>query len=249
MGHGCGVSSVFTPKRPNWTPRPLHEGLQLSAEPASSAERLVCPQCGASRALYCCSCRLPLAENTPRVQLPFNLWVVTHGQQNESSATGVHLAVLAAAQTRLHSAEELPPLCPETTLLLFPDDSAVDASDVEPTSVTDVVVIDSKWGQAGGVLAHPSLQGVRRVRIGQYRTSYWRFHTRGVPSDGLCTVEAVYFLCRELHSRAHAGACHCFDDLLWLFCAMHRRVMAEAADRGRKRALAPCEDQATEAQG
>lgn len=50
------------------------------------------------------------------------------------------------------------------------------------------------------------MEGVRHVRIRSYRTSFWRFHTKGVPSDGLCTVEAVYFLCKEARGRASAAA-------------------------------------------
>ena len=70
------------------------------------------------------------------------------------------------------------------------------------------------------------------MRIGTYRTAYWRYHTKGVPEDGLCTVEAVYFLCRELHARAHVkGDCHCYDDLLYYFAFMHRRVHAASAAR------------------
>jgi DTW domain-containing protein YfiP len=158
--------------------------------------------------------------------------VVTHGQQNESSATGIHLAVLADRVT-LCSVDELPVLG-SSAVVMFPDDSATPAEEVDiEGGVTSVICIDSKWGQANGILAHPSLAGVRRVRLRSYRTSYWRFHTRGVPDDGLCTVEAVFFLCRELHRRSHAGACHCFDDLLWLFAVQHERIF-----RGREAVLA-----------
>ena len=69
------------------------------------------------------------------------------------------------------------------------------------------------------------------VSLSSFGCSY---HTAGVPPDGLCTVEAVYFLCREvrslssavptqlltlacrkLHTNAEHSDCHCFDDLLW----------------------------------
>jgi DTW domain-containing protein YfiP len=224
---------AFTHKRPDWTPRALHEGLQLSpSTPESADERALCPRCGASRCLYCHTCVLPLSPLLPRVELPFNVWVLTHCQQNESTATGVHLAVLAP-RVRLLAVEDLPELCRDTAVVLYPEDSATPADEVDVASIRDVVVIDSKWGQARGVLLSPALAGVRRVRLGSYRTSYWRYHTRGVPEDGLCTVEAVFFLCRSLHAKAHAGgqACHCFDDLLYIFSVLHARVLREADRR------------------
>ena len=225
----------FTHKRPHWTPRALHEGLHLSpSTPEAADERVLCPRCGASRCLYCHTCVLPLSPLLPTVELPFTVWVLTHCQQNESTATGVHLAVLAP-RVRLVAVEELPELCKETAVVLFPEDSATPAEEVDDVSgIRDVIVIDSKWGQARGVLLSPALAGVRRVRLGNHRTSYWRYHTRGVPDDGLCTVEAVFFLCRGLHSGAHADGeeCHCFDDLLYIFALQHARVGREARRRG-----------------
>lgn len=82
-------------------------------------------------------------------------------------------------------------------------------------------------------MADARLRAARHVRIRSYRTAYWRFHTRGVPSDGLCTIEAVYFLCRE--ARAGGGC--------------RRRALGAAlrllfGDRGRgtpsRRACPPC---------
>jgi hypothetical protein len=99
---------------------------------------------------------------------------VTHAQQNLTSATGVHLALLAPSQVRLLGVEELPALDARTAVVLFPDDEALPAEEVDVSSVTDVIVIDSKWGQARGVVASDKLRGLRHVRIGAYVTSYWR---------------------------------------------------------------------------
>ena len=156
---------------------------------------------------------------------------LTHAQQTASTATGVHLGILAP-NCKLCEVTALPQLDPFTTVVLYPDEDASPANTVDPSRITDVVVIDSKWGQSRGVLENPALHGLPHVRIGTYRTAYWRYHTKGVPEDGLCTVEAVYFLCRELHARAHVkGDCHCYDDLLYYFAFMHRRVHAASAAR------------------
>ena len=158
---------------------------------------------------------------------------LTHAQQNLTTATGVHLALLAPAHARLLSVDELPVLDPTKTVVLFPDDAAVSAEAVDVSSITDVLVVDSKWGQARGVVASERLRGMRHVRLNAYLTSYWRraralpcvsraavapsragaergvprrYHTAGVPPDGLCTVEAVFFLCREVRGAAAGGA-------------------------------------------
>jgi DTW domain-containing protein YfiP len=172
-------------------------------------------------ALYCHECVLPLAAETPVVLLPCRLYVVTHAQQRLSNATGVHLPLLAPGQARLVSLEELPPLG-SGAVVLFPSANSVPVDSLDLATVTDVVVIDSKWGQAKGVLADAKLAGVRQVHLRDYRTCFWRYHTAGVPEEGLCTVEAVFFCFRELHSRAHAGeVCRCFDNLLWYFAQQH----------------------------
>ena len=99
---------------------------------------------------------------------------ITHAQQNRSSATGVHLAVLAPTQVRLLSIDELPPLDASRSAVLFPDDEAVAAEEVDVASISSVVVVDSKWGQARGVVASDKLRGVRHIRLRSYLTSYWR---------------------------------------------------------------------------
>lgn len=136
---------------------------------------------------------------------------------------------------------------------------------VEPSST-------AQWSHSKAIMRDPKMAHVRHVRIRSYRTAFWRFHTKGVPSDGLCTVEAVYFLCKEvsrgkrheaatvapqrrlwprrditilreplaLHrtscAQLHTGAglhedCHCFDDILWYFAFMHKKIFDESRGR------------------
>ena len=109
--------------------------------------------------------------------------------------------MLAPSEVRLVSIDELPQLDASTSAVLFPDDEAVAAEEVDVASISNIIVIDSKWGQARGVVASDKLRGMRHVRLRSYQTSYWRYHTAGVPPEGLCTVEAVYFMCREVRLR------------------------------------------------
>jgi DTW domain-containing protein YfiP len=228
-------AAVFTSKRAEWTPRPLHAGLRLSPLAAlDAAPREPCPGCGLQRRAFCHTCLLPLVA-LPRVQLPCEVLVLTHAAERSSAATGVHLALLAPGQVRLLPLDGLPPgLDPATTLLLFPSATALPAEAVDSVGVTTVLVVDSKWGQAAGVVAALP-PAVRHVRLRAHRTSFWRYHTRGVPDDGLCTAEAVYFLLKALCPRCRGAAassgggsgsdCHCYDDLLWLFAWQHGRAL------------------------
>lgn len=221
-------TAVFTSKRAEWTPRPLPAGLRLSpCDVLDAAQRVACPGCGRQRRAYCHTCLLTLSPGWPRVVLPFDLVVLTHAAERSSSATGVHLALLAPARVRLLPLDGLPAdLAPSTTLLLFPSADALPAERVDVSAVTCVLVVDSKWGQAAGVVAALP-RGVRHVRLSAHRTSYWRYHTRGVPDDGLCTVESVYHLLRALCARCRAAdtTCACYDDLLWLFAWQHKQAL------------------------
>ena len=85
----------------------------------------------------------------------------------------MHLAVLAPA-VRLLSIDDLPHLDASTSAVLFPDDEALAAEEVDVASIANVIVIDSKWGQARGVVASEKLRGMRHVRLRSYQTSYWR---------------------------------------------------------------------------
>jgi hypothetical protein len=86
----------------------------------------------------------------------------------------VHLALLAPLHAKLCSVDDLPSLDARTAAVLYPDDAAIPAEDVDVGSITDVVVVDSKWGQSRGILASDKLRNLRHIRLGTYVTSYWR---------------------------------------------------------------------------
>jgi hypothetical protein len=124
----------------------------------------------------------------------------------------VHLALLAPSQVRLLGVNELPALDARTAVVLFPDDEAVAAEEVDVSSVTDVIVVDSKWGQARGVVASDKLRGLRHVRIGAYVTSYWR-HDRadaGYPTRPRLDLTAACARAQVSHRWCAAGwPVHC----------------------------------------
>ncbi|KAF5838436.1 hypothetical protein DUNSADRAFT_2904 [Dunaliella salina] len=91
-----------------------------------------------------------------------------------------------------------PPFDASRAVVLYPSDDAVDVGQLEPNSIDRVFIIDSKWKESKEMMKHPSLSGVRRVRLKDARSAFWRFHTAGVGEEGLCTIECLFFFLRAL---------------------------------------------------
>ncbi|GBG78581.1 hypothetical protein CBR_g27806 [Chara braunii] len=106
-----------------------------------------------------------------------------------------------------------------------------------------VVVIDSKWRRANPMAADPRLRKLRRIHLSSPpQTAFWRRaqpHTRGFREEGVCTIEAIFLLCREMHMDGYCGpgegggtrppcsgrpVCHCFDDLLFFYSFMWQYI-------------------------
>lgn len=86
-----------------------------------------------------------------------------------------------------------------------------------------VVIIDSKWDAAGLIGQSDTLKILPRVKLETYRTAFWRFHPqpKGIVKrdsieekrrrgeddgdDMLCSLEALFFFCRELHESGWGG--------------------------------------------
>eukprot|EP00850_Spirogloea_muscicola_P010867 SM000065S20216 [mRNA] locus=s65:325214:325868:- [translate_table: standard] len=167
---------------------------------------------------------------------------VLHKRESRTMSTGVQAAILCPGQVAVHDAMEgdgsgIPHFDPASTVVLFPSADAIAMDVVRRNAVTRVVVIESKWSGCGAILDLPQLAGCTRLRLGSgssgsssLRSSYWRYHTKGVPEEGLSTIEAIWHFCRQWHApEAHSGtasACHCYDDLLWYFAFFHRVIEA-----------------------
>ena len=117
--------------------------------------------------------------------------------------------MLAPSQVKLLSADDLPQLDPSTSAVLFPDEEAVAAEDVDVTSIANVVVVDSKWGQARGVVASDKLRGMRHVRLRSYLTSYWRRVPRGCgePQQASYVAPQVPHRWSSPRRAVHGGGC------------------------------------------
>lgn len=141
------------------------------------------------------------------VPLPLSVDLVHHPQERISKSTGLHSCLLAPSQARLiEFPNEIPEYDPESTVILFPTEDAHDMWDptLDFSKITKAVVIEATWQKAGSVIAHPNLANLKKVRLRERVSTFWRHQELG--SQFLSTLEAIYYLCVEAHERqVHDG--------------------------------------------
>ncbi|GBG61783.1 hypothetical protein CBR_g23742 [Chara braunii] len=229
-GIGIGIGKPLCWRNPTWTLRRLHEGLRFSRDPRDLEKlprRIHCPSCGNSRHFFCYTCLELVIDQAlvPRLQLPFDIDILFHVEERKSMSTAVHVAVLAPNNVRIVQSDNIPYYDTSSTVVLFPSSESVAHQQLPDEAIKKVVIIDAKWKKAGTVAADPRLAGLKKVHVESAKTSFWRYHTRGVCSEGLSTVEAVFFLCKQRHvSFLGESDCHCYDDLLFFFAHLHRLI-------------------------
>lgn len=226
-------------RRPGWELPPLHSDLELASQEALEQKkaRSLCPTCNKSRSLYCYDCLVPLTL-IPQVSLPIKVHVVLD-RESRSKNTGVQAAILAPGCVDVHGIDSLPDVEPSQAVLLFPNESAAEADALDLRDVKHVFIIDSKWKTATSIAAtHPTLNSLKTLKLKNIRTAYWRFHTAGVPDVGVCTVEAIWALCKEFQKAGRLAKAeypeHCFDNLLWYFAYQHRLIQNGQRKKQRK---------------
>ncbi|GAX78826.1 hypothetical protein CEUSTIGMA_g6263.t1 [Chlamydomonas eustigma] len=234
----------FASRRPEWSLPELHAGLQVDDDVVLTdvKGRQCCPNCQKSRSLYCYDCLVPLTT-CPRVELPFHVSIITDVDEQPSKNTGVQAAILAPGQVQLHDLDHCPEFDKERAVVLYPCDTALDIEEVQPDSIDRAFIIDSKWKRARRLIKHPAIEGVRRVKLKEHKSAFWRFHTKGVAEEGVCTVEALFFFLNALVEKSKLGEAfcgpHCFDNLLWYFSYQHKVVEKAALERVVKKRRQP----------
>jgi hypothetical protein len=123
-------------------------------------------------------------------------------------------------------------------------------SQPRPTPLCTIIVVDSKWHNDGAVLEHPSIRGLRRVRL-EYppdTSRIWRSHARAT-AGCLSTIEALYCFAREFTSCSRRRqtdlptppnlklptppnsdtslSCCGYEPLLLLFALIHHRIASQ----------------------
>lgn len=230
----AAAPAVFAKRRPGWQLPALDlSALRLASfEPLQACDRRQpCPQCQRSRRWACLECCVALVPTpTPAVRLPFELVVVTHPNEPASKNTGAHAKLLCApGQVRLCGIDALPGdlllqpslsgaggsrsgssgggSSPGATAVLFPAPDARTPDELGAAGLKRVVVIDTAWQKAKELNGHMALAGLPRVKLpGSPRSAFWRFHTRGVAAEGVCTIEAIWLLAQAV-AGAYSGLC------------------------------------------
>ena len=211
----------------------------------AAAPREACRGCGRRKRWYCARCRawLPSIAPPAALRLPFSLDVIV--RDDLESATGIHAAALASPVQVVDFPAGLVErrYDPETTYVLYPTADALTAAEVvdahgpDQLSALTVLAIDSKWNNDGAILAHPSLRGLRhlRLRAPPSRSRIWRTHAKAI--DGcVSTIEALYCLLREVHDELGRRAPPPreppppVEGLLLLFAMTRLSVAADVAD-------------------
>jgi len=138
------------------------------------------------------------------VVLPANIQLVYHPQEKVSKSTGLHGCVLAPSQCQLiRFPDEIPAegFDEKSTVVLFPtaDSKYLDDPEIDVNSIQNVVVVEATWQKAGNVLRHPAIARLRKIRLKERVTTFWRHQELG--NQFLATLEAMYYVCVELYER------------------------------------------------
>lgn len=184
--------------------------------------RTACPRCGRSRSSYCNDCVLVLEEPPPQpIRLPCKFDIVQHWETNARS-TALHAALLAPGDVTLHRHAgtatsrrcdllnlQLPDFDPATTVVLFPGGPHTEVVGQPGCApFRRVVLLESSWKKAHGLLRHPKLAGLRCVQLpaGHLSDFCWRRGDggfRGAVDGGVSSIEAIYHCCRLLASSGN----------------------------------------------
>eukprot|EP00899_Mesostigma_viride_P008722 jgi/Mesvir1/17851/Mv12935-RA.1 len=197
-------------RHPDWKLPPIHEGLRLSShEPLRSlSERRKCPGCSRSRQYFCYDC-VKAFTDIPTVTLPVEIHILMH-KETRPKSTAIQAALLAPGQVFIHEedadpAEFLSSWDPDTTMLLFPSKDATPVSTLDVGRCQKILVLDSKWKKATNLASGPALANMARVSLNPgVQPAFWRPNVKGCTSkEGVSTVEAIYFLCKQLHEASN----------------------------------------------
>ena len=185
--------------------------------------RTACATCGKRRQYFCYDCVKPTVPRAhPRdVKLPVKVKVLLHRQEHKGKATSVHAGVLSS-DVALHVHPDLPTdTNPETTLLVYPSDDAKTLDEMAAEGSLDkvetLVFIDSTWQQSKSICRDENVRKIGRpVQLNEYRTLFWRYQNTG-DERFLATIEAIYYLLRDLHIARGNKYVGQFDDILYYY--------------------------------
>eukprot|EP00771_Trimastix_marina_P001743 gnl/Trimastix_PCT/2837.p1 GENE.gnl/Trimastix_PCT/2837~~gnl/Trimastix_PCT/2837.p1 ORF type:complete len:259 (+),score=14.76 gnl/Trimastix_PCT/2837:59-835(+) len=208
---------------------------KLCIAPQTFSKRSRCPKCHKSCFLYCSKCLIPIADsNPPSIDLPIHVSIAHHPQEKKEKSTALHACVLCPEKVQLCEwPDGIPPFDPNETVLLFPSEDACTLDQLDLSRIRRLVVVDSTWAKTFAVCHHPHLLPLPKVAIPSQRTLFWRHQRKS--DTHLATIEAIYYFFRSYAEALHGTYRGEFDNLLWYYAYMYRRVQHEYIEDPRKR--------------
>lgn len=211
--------------------------LEFQINPVSllnRTERSTCPRCGRHVRWYCCwCCETVGCPDFSKVQAPIPVtFLLYEGEKRpKSSAPGVAAVAenIDISVLRLGADGVSPRIC-DDSVLLYPDETALAVHDVDWSTVKRIYILDCTWNQVVRCTRTAALRRLRKVKISNQRTIFWRLHLQKDPHC-LSSAESLYFLLRELHALGHITTN--LDDLIVFFIATFCTVQRSIHDNGR----------------
>jgi hypothetical protein len=174
-------------------------------EEEESRERGTCVSCGRKVKIFCADCSIVVAGVTlPVVRIPLRIDVLRGKEEKADKSTASALAVLSP-DVRIWKLPDFPVVADASrVLLLYPSPTSVAVDTLDVRNYDALIVVDTTWARAGGVLQLADLAGAFvHVHLGTAATGGVAPHTifwRHQPLGPACvsTVEATYYALRGL---------------------------------------------------
>jgi hypothetical protein len=174
-------------------------------------------------------------------------------QQQQQGEDGVHGGVRQAVEQQQHAAAEQQLLvvlqqlaCSDATTAScsftgsnssassLTGSSSSSSEHASPFPYRTVIILEGNWAKARTLLKHPKLATLPRLQLPpNVRSLFWRRGTgsfRAAVDCGVCTIEALYLLCRQLQPLSECR----WDDLLWLWVYQRQLVQQRGSRQTRQ---------------
>lgn len=152
----------------------------------------------------------------------------------EGKSTAVHAKLLAPEDTTFWQFDRkqdddgglgVNGFDPANTVILYPSSDSKPVSDVDWSSVKQLVVLDGTWQQAKAMCSvSPILNSLPKVHLStENRTVFWRYQNLG--PHCLSTIEAIYYFYREYDMAVECGNVDTgLDNLLYLYSFFYHLI-------------------------
>lgn len=156
---------------------------------------------------FCLSCRIDIdfcACPQQQLTLPFQIELCTHSQEwLRDTNTGNWLKMISQQVSRHRWHRQLPQQVPAGSVLLYPDDDAVEIQDY-PLPINQIWLLDASWQLSRKMLNQsPWLKALPKIKLNSQQLSKSQYTLRR-NQQSLCTFEAVSELVKQQGQVANA---------------------------------------------